>query len=73
MKQNRVDEVVYGGIHRIHGTGIYLHWFQFHIVNVGKLTIHGSYGVCMIDFFDEISDPEPTIFCVRYAGKSKRE
>ena len=36
------------GTHRIHVTGIFTYiWLKF-MVNVGKYTIHGSYGGCLV-------------------------
>ena len=52
--------------HRIHGTGIFTYIYHKHQPNVGKYTIHGSYGVSgvgsmliqQLDHWDDISHKE---------------
>ena len=42
---NTENSGVYSLTHRIHGTGIFTYIWMISMVNVGKYTIHGSYGI----------------------------
>ena len=49
-----------GTTNRIHGTGIFTyidHWSHKNQLNVGKYTIHGSYGLW--DTVDDSANPAP--------------